>query len=379
MKKNTITIVLLLSTSISAPSLAQTGQPPSEGWFIGAKTGNQLAHDENSHHTPDSVAFGVYSGYQFSPSLAWDIGLQYQNDMTVNDINVNTSLIESAVRYDHALDEHWFLYGRLGLAYWDMDKISDLNGKQSKTGLSPLVEAGLMYQFDGPWSVYTGYQYVNAIGDEGAIGAYDSHSILFGLMYQFGRDRQAQESLNTQSHDEADLQRQAQAQEAERQRLEQQRLAQEAEQRRLAQEAEKQRQQQLENSTLKEVNDLNDSLMIFGHQTIGTPFELSSSVITPPQRQAMQNQLDQAKAIMDRHPNVDAYFIGHTDRSGSEKFNQWISERRARSVAHELEQKGISATRIHTKGMGEMKASSTLNPADRRVEIVLACDDCQEN
>lgn len=370
MKKNAITIVFLLSTSISASSLAQTGQPPSEGWFLGAKTGNQLAHDEDSHHTPDSVAFGVYSGYQFSPSLAWDVGLQYQNDMTVNDINVNTSLIESAVRYDYALDEHWFLYGRLGLAYWDMDKISDINGKQSKTGLSPLFETGLMYQFDGPWSVYTGYQYVNAIGDDGAIGAYDSHSILFGLMYQFGRNRQVQESLNTQNHDEAELQRQAQEQEIERLRSEEQRLA---------QEVEKQRLQQLENNKLKEVNDLNDSLMIFGHQTIGTPFELSSSVITPPQRQAMQNQLNQAKAIMDKYPNVDAYFIGHTDSSGSETFNQWISERRALSVAYELEQKGISVTRIHTKGMGEMKASSTLNPADRRVEIVLACDNCQEN
>jgi len=84
---------------------------------------------------------------------------------------------------------------------------------------------------------------------------------------------------------------------------------------------------------------------------------------------------DQAR---DRRISVE----GHTDSVGSEAYNQRLSERRAESVVFSLENSGVSAQRITTKGYGERypiapNASSdgTDNPdgrsKNRRVEVVI--------
>jgi OOP family OmpA-OmpF porin len=79
--------------------------------------------------------------------------------------------------------------------------------------------------------------------------------------------------------------------------------------------------------------------------------------------------------------------VGHTDRIGSDKYNQKLSERRAASVKNYLVDKGIEANRVYTEGKGEkqpvtgdkcmkMGAESGRNKKlvqclqpDRRVEI----------
>lgn len=75
--------------------------------------------------------------------------------------------------------------------------------------------------------------------------------------------------------------------------------------------------------------------------------------------------------------------IGHTDRFGSSKYNQKLSERRAQAVKDYLLGKGIPPNRIEAKGMGETqpvtkpgecrgarsaKVTACLQP-DRRVDI----------
>jgi OOP family OmpA-OmpF porin len=75
--------------------------------------------------------------------------------------------------------------------------------------------------------------------------------------------------------------------------------------------------------------------------------------------------------------------VGHTDRIGSDAYNQKLSERRAASVKEYLVGKGIEANRIYTEGKGEKqsvtgdtctgnrktkKLIECLQP-DRRVEI----------
>lgn len=77
--------------------------------------------------------------------------------------------------------------------------------------------------------------------------------------------------------------------------------------------------------------------------------------------------------------------VGHTDRIGSEKYNQKLSERRAQAVKDYLIGKGVEPNRIYTEGKGEsqpktsgcnMKPESGKNrklvdclQPDRRVEI----------
>ena len=45
--------------------------------------------------------------------------------------------------------------------------------------------------------------------------------------------------------------------------------------------------------------------------------------------------------------------VGHTDRIGSDSFNQKLSERRAAAVKTYLVSKGIEANRVYTEGKGE--------------------------
>lgn len=57
---------------------------------------------------------------------------------------------------------------------------------------------------------------------------------------------------------------------------------------------------------------------------------------------------------MKAHPEVELVLItGHTDRIGSNKYNQSLSERRATAVKKYLVSQGIAAERLHAVGKGE--------------------------
>jgi OOP family OmpA-OmpF porin len=60
---------------------------------------------------------------------------------------------------------------------------------------------------------------------------------------------------------------------------------------------------------------------------------------------------------------------GYTDGLGTVAYNDVLSQERADSVRQWLISNGIDPDRIHAKGMGE--ATSAIDPAERRVEIVL--------
>lgn len=91
--------------------------------------------------------------------------------------------------------------------------------------------------------------------------------------------------------------------------------------------------------------------------------------------QARQDLMDLARSL-NQYPNTDALVVGHTDSTGSEDYNQTLSERRANSVATYLAQQGIAPSRMQISGMGESQpVASNANEAgrqqNRRVEIAL--------
>lgn len=71
--------------------------------------------------------------------------------------------------------------------------------------------------------------------------------------------------------------------------------------------------------------------------------------------------------------------VGHTDRIGSDAYNQKLSERRAQAVADYLEAKGIGSGRLAVSGVGETQPIGDNKTADGRAQnrrVVLRRTDC---
>lgn len=101
-------------------------------------------------------------------------------------------------------------------------------------------------------------------------------------------------------------------------------------------------------------------------------FDFDSSDLQTPARQA----LNDVNAVLRSYPETRITVAGYTDSTGSDSYNQQLSERRAQSVATYLEQGGVESGRIHAVGYGESRpvASNDTEAGraqNRRVEITL--------
>lgn len=86
--------------------------------------------------------------------------------------------------------------------------------------------------------------------------------------------------------------------------------------------------------------------------------------------------LDRVAATLVEYDQTLIEVAGHTDSSGSESYNQSLSERRASSVAAYLSNRGVPMRRIVTVGAGELHPIATNETAagreqNRRVEVTI--------
>lgn len=70
-------------------------------------------------------------------------------------------------------------------------------------------------------------------------------------------------------------------------------------------------------------------------------------------RDESKEALDEMAAMLRDNPNVTIEMGSHTDRKGSDEYNEALSDRRAKSVVDYLIAAGISADRLTFKGYGE--------------------------
>lgn len=88
-------------------------------------------------------------------------------------------------------------------------------------------------------------------------------------------------------------------------------------------------------------------------------------------------ELDALAADLRQMDSVQSVLVvGHTDSSGAESYNQALSERRAGTVKAYLVSKGVDASVITTRGMGESNpvadnATAEGRAQNRRVEITI--------
>lgn len=102
----------------------------------------------------------------------------------------------------------------------------------------------------------------------------------------------------------------------------------------------------------------------------GVTFDVGSYTLKPEFRAT----LDKVAQSLNEYPNslIDVY--GHTDSTGSDAYNQTLSENRARTVANYLTSRGVSASRIRSQGFGETMPVASNDTEEgraknRRVEI----------
>ncbi len=101
-------------------------------------------------------------------------------------------------------------------------------------------------------------------------------------------------------------------------------------------------------------------------------FATNSSNLSP----AFFNVLTSVSKVLNEYDQTVVEVAGHTDSSGSDSYNQGLSERRAGSVGQYLQSQGINNQRLITVGLGESmpvadNATSSGKQSNRRVEITM--------
>jgi outer membrane protein OmpA-like peptidoglycan-associated protein len=107
-----------------------------------------------------------------------------------------------------------------------------------------------------------------------------------------------------------------------------------------------------------------------------TLFDYNKATLQP----GAQSRLVRFGQSLSRNDRTDILVIGHTDSTGSDQYNQGLSEARAATVRNVLIDTGVSPARITTRGDGEHNPVATNSTAEgraanRRVEIAIVPND----
>lgn len=123
---------------------------------------------------------------------------------------------------------------------------------------------------------------------------------------------------------------------------------------------------------VKDRNDLDAIKLVLGDAIL---FQTGKSNLS----QAADAALSRVAYNLKQFPDTDITVVGYTDNTGSEQFNQTLSEQRAQSVVNYLESQGVPASRLKAVGMGEndpVASNSTVEgrAQNRRVEMFITAD-----
>lgn len=102
-------------------------------------------------------------------------------------------------------------------------------------------------------------------------------------------------------------------------------------------------------------------------------FDTGKSDLRPAAREA----LAKLSGIVLNYPSLQLTIEGHTDSTGTDEFNQTLSEKRADGVRDYLVGQGLSADKVAAKGMGKLmpvadNATAAGRQKNRRVEIIVS-------
>ena len=110
-------------------------------------------------------------------------------------------------------------------------------------------------------------------------------------------------------------------------------------------------------------------------------FDVNSAILKP----GALDGLTEVADVLNRYPETTVTVKGYTDSTGSEAYNQELSERRAKSVANFMIGKGVDAGRVTSIGFGEQfpiagNDTEAGRQQNRRVELeIIPRDSAAQN
>ncbi|QLO53332.1 porin OmpA [Klebsiella grimontii] len=344
MKKTAIAIAVALAGFATVAQAA----PKDNTWYAGAKLGWSQYHDtgfygngfkgNNGPVRNDQLGAGAFGGYQVNPYLGFEMGYDWLGRMaykgSVDNGAFKAQGVQLTAKLGYPITDDLDIYTRLGGMVWRADSKGNyastgVSRSEHDTGVSPVFAGGLEWAVTRDIATRLEYQWVNNIGDAGTVGTRPDNGMLsLGVSYRFGQDDVAPVVAPAPAP--------APAPEV----------------------------------TTKHFTLKSDVL-----------FNFNKSTLKPEGQQAL-DQLYTQLSNMDPKDG-SAVVLGYTDRIGSDAYNQQLSEKRAQSVVDYLVSKGIPASKISARGMGEsnpvtgntcdnVKARAALIDClgpDRRVEI----------
>ena len=94
-------------------------------------------------------------------------------------------------------------------------------------------------------------------------------------------------------------------------------------------------------------------------------FNINSATINPGAYSS--GEISRVATIMNKYPDTTIQIIGYTDSTGSEAYNQQLSQQRAISVLNALAAQGVNASRMTAIGMGESNPIADNSTAEGRM------------
>ncbi|MDF7666551.1 porin OmpA [Orbaceae bacterium ESL0727] len=346
MKKTTLALAIAVA-GLTVSAAAQAAYEDNT-FYTGAKIGwskfvdvKSEKVDETSSVSRDNVGGGAFLGFQANQYLAAELGYDWLGTLKYKSHeNSDSKLTVQGVSFTGKasyplsfITDDLDAYARAGafvrIAKWK-DGVD--GGSHTDTGVAPVYALGLDYRLDEDFSTRLEYQWVNNIGSD-APARPDNGMLSLGITYRLGSPAQAPAPAPAP----------------------------------------------VEVKTQENRYVLNEDVL----------FAYAKADLKDEGRQALDNLVTTLVKINPTQSTI--IVVGHTDRIGSDSYNQKLSEQRANSVMKYLVSKGVPSDLISARGMGkaqpvtgdkckalrgaELKAC--LAP-DRRVEIEVKARNVQE-
>lgn len=311
--------------------------------YVGAKIGSGWLDSGCAVSTncdDDAIGAGIYTGYRFSEQFGVELGTDYLGEYDTNFASGGTvaQFSDSIIAITLApvltlpLHEEFSLFVKAGPAYISHGGEDDIVGTVGLGGEKRLSDN---------FSLRLEYQYFNDFEDK-YIHDLNANFLSIGLSYFFGNAAQTAAPVEQKVVEPAPVTQPA---------------------------AEPPVEPEVVVATMKTQKEA---------YTKGL-FETNGTQVSAEGEQELQSSLETLLA----HPQATIEIVGHTDSSGSAKYNMTLSEKRAEAVANFFIENGVDASRITASGEGESNPVASNDTPEgrslnRRVETTIPSFEYEE-